>query len=395
MARTPATARHLTDAVGLRRAHAAHAGPSGVGAAAEHALHGSHGDLRMLLWHVVAALVTAVLLHRGESIVLGSFALAARLFGALRRPVAAVSAPALVLPAPARILAVGVPVRPRAPRAVPHPSCGAARLWSWPPETSPTPSVAPPAALRSIILPGPDRPGRLPAHRALRTLTCPGPPCAFREDLSCPAPPVPRSTPMPVPSPAVPAALLRALLPATSRRALASLLVLPLAACSAGGADGGVGADGDDDSATGASDGGADAAASGSITVTDPWVKAADEGMTAAFGTVINGTGSDLVLTAVTTPATDMVQLHETTSDGSGGMSMQEKEGGFELPAGAELVLEPGGDHIMLMDLPEPLQPGDEIELTLVFSEGTEYPFTATVKDFTGAQEHYAPGRGR
>ncbi|GAA1299634.1 hypothetical protein [Brachybacterium alimentarium] len=102
----------LTDASASVGAHAAHAGPSGVGAAAEHALHGSHGDLRMLLWHVVAALVTAVLLHRGESIVLGSFALAARLFGALRRPVAAVSAPALVLPAPARILAVGVPVRP-------------------------------------------------------------------------------------------------------------------------------------------------------------------------------------------------------------------------------------------------------------------------------------------
>lgn len=172
------------------------------------------------------------------------------------------------------------------------------------------------------------------------------------------------------------------------RAALASLLVLPLAACSAGGADGG------DDSAPGASDGGADATASGSITVTDPWVKAADDGMTAAFGTVVNGTGSDLVLTAVTTPATDMVQLHETTSDGSGGMSMQEKEDGFELPAGAELVLEPGGDHIMLMDLPEPLQPGDEIELTLVFSEGTEYPFTATVKEFTGAEENYAPGEG-
>lgn len=178
------------------------------------------------------------------------------------------------------------------------------------------------------------------------------------------------------------------------RAALASLLVLPLAACSAGGADGGDGGDGGDDSAPGASDGGADATASGSITVTDPWVKAADDGMTAAFGTVVNGTGSDLVLTAVTTPATDMVQLHETTSDGSGGMSMQEKEDGFELPAGAELVLEPGGDHIMLMDLPEPLQPGDEIELTLVFSEGTEYPFTATVKDFTGAEENYAPGEG-
>ncbi|GAA1313561.1 hypothetical protein GCM10009591_26300 [Brachybacterium tyrofermentans] len=172
------------------------------------------------------------------------------------------------------------------------------------------------------------------------------------------------------------------------RAALASLLALPLAACSAG-ADGGSAAS--EEGAGAASDGGA-AAGSGAISVTDPWVKAADEGMTAAFGTITNGTDADLVLTAVTTPATDMVQLHETTSDGSGGMSMQEKDGGFPLPAGEDLVLEPGGDHIMLMDLPKPLQPGDTLELTLVFSEGTEHPFTATVKDFSGAQEHYAPG---
>lgn len=168
---------------------------------------------------------------------------------------------------------------------------------------------------------------------------------------------------------------------AMSRRAaLASLLVLPLAACSA--------------SAEGDAEEPADATATGTLTVTDPWVKAAENGMTAAFGTIVNGTGTDLVLTAVTTPATETVELHETTADGSGGMSMQEKEGGFELPAGAELVLEPGGEHIMLMDLPGPLRPGDEVELTLVFSEGTEHPFTATVKDFAGAQEHYAPGEG-
>ena len=59
-----------------------------------------------------------------------------------------------------------------------------------------------------------------------------------------------------------------------------------------------------------------------------------------------------------------------------------------------ELLLEPGGDHIMLMDLAEPLLPGDEVELTLLFEDGTEHPYTATVKDFTGAQEHYEPEGG-
>jgi len=96
--------------------HAAHLAPDGsqgVGLAAEHALHGSGGDLRMLLWHVIAAVVTALVLHRGESMVMGSFALAARLLDVLRRRRVPSSAPTLVLPAPARVLPVAVPVRPR------------------------------------------------------------------------------------------------------------------------------------------------------------------------------------------------------------------------------------------------------------------------------------------
>lgn len=168
-----------------------------------------------------------------------------------------------------------------------------------------------------------------------------------------------------------------------SRRTALLGLLLPLAACTGGG-ESGNGSDAPAD----------DSAAGGGVTVADPWVKAAEEGMTSAFGVLRNDTGTDLVLIGVSTPASPMVELHETASDGSGGMSMTEKEGGFPLPAGGELVLEPGGDHIMLMDLPAPLLPGDEVELTLLFEDGTEHPYTATVKDFTGAQEHYEPEGG-
>lgn len=179
-------------------------------------------------------------------------------------------------------------------------------------------------------------------------------------------------------SPSAPASLSGVRLP---RRAALAALLLPLAACAAEPEG--------DDPAAGAPSGGA--ADDGTLTVTDPWVKAAGEGMTAAFGTVRNGFGGDLVLTGARTDASAQVELHETSSDGSGGMSMQEKEGGFTLPAGGELILEPGGNHLMLMELTAPLLPGDEVELTLEFTDGTEHPFTATVKDFAGAQEHYEP----
>lgn len=162
------------------------------------------------------------------------------------------------------------------------------------------------------------------------------------------------------------------------RAALMGLLALPLAAC----------AGGSEESDGPASDG--DGAASGEVTVTDPWVKAAEDGMTAAFGLLRNGTDRDLTLVAASTPASSDVQLHETSTDGSGGMSMAEKEGGFPIPAGGELALEPGGDHLMFMTLSEPLEPGAEVEILLQFEDGTEVPITATVKDYAGADEEYS-----
>ena len=140
----------------------------------------------------------------------------------------------------------------------------------------------------------------------------------------------------------------------TRRAALAAALLLPLAACSSDPSDG-------SEAGGAASDGGGTSAEG--LTLVDPWVKAAEEGMTSAFGTLTNATGRDLQLISASTPSSGMVELHETMGDGSGGMSMQEKEGGFPVPDGGELVLEPGGNHLMLMDLAAPLRPGDEVEI--------------------------------
>lgn len=123
----------------------------------------------------------------------------------------------------------------------------------------------------------------------------------------------------------------------TCRAALAAALLLPLAACSSDPSDG-------SEAGGAASDGGGTSAER--LTLVDPWVKAAEEGMTSAFGTLTNATGRALQLISASTPSAGMVELHETMGDGSGGMSMQKKEGGFPIPDGGELVLEPGGDHL-------------------------------------------------
>ena len=86
------------------------------------------------------------------------------------------------------------------------------------------------------------------------------------------------------------------------RRAALAALLLPLAACAA---DPGQGADPQKAGSTdeGApSDGGGSAATEDALTVADPWVKAAEEGMTSAFGTIRNGTDGDLVLVGPAPP---------------------------------------------------------------------------------------------
>jgi periplasmic copper chaperone A len=128
------------------------------------------------------------------------------------------------------------------------------------------------------------------------------------------------------------------------------------------------------------------------FTIRDPWVKSADQGMTAAFGTFVNTGTSDLTVISADSPASP-IELHEMAMK-DGAMVMKPKEGGIVIKAGTEHKLEPGGDHIMLMDLAQPVKPGDPVTFTLAFTDGTTYDFTAVAKPFTGAEESYAPSMG-
>lgn len=122
------------------------------------------------------------------------------------------------------------------------------------------------------------------------------------------------------------------------------------------------------------------------------WVKAADEGMTAVFGELKNSSDKDITIVGAEYDDADEVQLHETLEDNSGGMSMQEKKGGFTVPAGESMSLKPGGEHLMVMGLKRPIKPGEEISLELVTGDDQTVSVTAIAKDYSGAQENYAPG---
>lgn len=134
--------------------------------------------------------------------------------------------------------------------------------------------------------------------------------------------------------------------------------------------------------------------ASESVVVSDAWVKTAAEGMTPAFGTIVNKSDRDLTVIAVRTDVAGVSELHETVMDDDGQMVMRPIDGGFVIPAGGEFPLEPAGNHLMLMDLVGALEPGQEVVFTLFFDDGSQVDFTAVVKDFSGANENYVPDGG-
>lgn len=128
----------------------------------------------------------------------------------------------------------------------------------------------------------------------------------------------------------------------------------------------------------------------GAVTASDTWVKATDpdvkpgEAMTGVFGLIKNSGDEDLVITDLKSDVAGVTELHEVV-DGK----MRKIEGDVTVPAGGSLLLEPGANHIMLMDITEPLSPGDDVTVTLTFSDGSSLEIVALVKDTSGANESY------
>jgi periplasmic copper chaperone A len=123
----------------------------------------------------------------------------------------------------------------------------------------------------------------------------------------------------------------------------------------------------------------------GDITVTDVWVRQPAEGQTtsAAYGTITNNGDADVTLVGGSVPVDATVEIHETLMDDAGTMQMQEREDGFVIAAGSSFTLEPGGPHIMLIDI-DPADVVGDLDVTMIFDDGTELTVTAPVRTLDG-----------
>jgi len=102
-----------------------------------------------------------------------------------------------------------------------------------------------------------------------------------------------------------------------------------------------------------------------------------------AFMILKNEGPAERVLVAVDSPEFARIELHKTIME-AGGMGRMVPQPSLTIPAQGELVLEPGGFHIMLYDPTRVLKEGDQVALELKFQDGERQTVLTTVKRMAG-----------
>lgn len=126
------------------------------------------------------------------------------------------------------------------------------------------------------------------------------------------------------------------------------------------------------------------------VEAVDPWARSGVAGQNTAIYFVINNpTDAVDTLLSASTDAARGVELHismkvepeDMDSEGIEGdvMRMVPQES-IEIPANSSVSLQPGGLHVMLIDLQQDLNEGESLELTLLFERAGEITLTVPVE---------------
>src|SRR3954454_12013664 len=131
----------------------------------------------------------------------------------------------------------------------------------------------------------------------------------------------------------------------------------------------------------------------GDILLTDLWSRATPSGarVAAGFFTVANTGPQADRLVGISTPV-GKAQMHETATV-NGVSTMRPLEGGLSIAPGQKVTLAPGGLHVMITELKEPLKEGQMLPMTLRFQKAGEIDTTLHIRA-PGARSPGAAGAG-
>jgi len=124
----------------------------------------------------------------------------------------------------------------------------------------------------------------------------------------------------------------------------------------------------------------ATAAAADGLTVRDAWVRQPPPGAdsVAAYLTLGNTSRHEVTVVGFDSPAAEAAMLHETVIES--GESRMRARASLVLAAGQTVVLKPGGLHVMLHGLKQPLAAGQRIPLVVRLASGGTITVSALVR---------------
>jgi len=114
------------------------------------------------------------------------------------------------------------------------------------------------------------------------------------------------------------------------------------------------------------------------ITVSDAWGRATAPGQDSGSVQFSITSKKDAKLVAITSPAAGSVEIHSMAHE-DGKMKMRAVES-LILPAGKAVDLEKSGNHVMLLNLKQPLKAGDSVPLTLTIEFADKHKATVDAK---------------
>jgi len=117
----------------------------------------------------------------------------------------------------------------------------------------------------------------------------------------------------------------------------------------------------------------------GDLTIEQPWARAsAGPARNGAAFLVIHNSGAADRLVAASGDVAGRVELHTHLMEGDV-MKMRQIEA-VEVPAKGMATLQPGGYHVMMIGLVEPLNEGEKFPLTLTFEKAGEVTIDVTIE---------------
>ena len=120
-----------------------------------------------------------------------------------------------------------------------------------------------------------------------------------------------------------------------------------------------------------------------SLVIHNAWIKDTPPNHSITSGyLIIENTGyEDETLISVSSSFAAKVEIHQMMMD-ENVMKMRQREGGLIIPAGKKIHLEPGGFHLMFVELDMQMMPMRKHPITLTFKDLGTLTIEATVKSF-------------